>query len=140
MTLFWITAIGMTIAAVVLVVWPLLTKNRILNLYQNDTNFQLAKERLHELKFARSENQISIEQFDSLREDLEDNLVQDLRGQKTVNTISHPNIPLAVALASLLPLIVFLLYFRLGSPNSMGFSISDNNSIPITSLLSLIHI
>ncbi|MBO68429.1 MAG: c-type cytochrome biogenesis protein CcmI [Acidiferrobacteraceae bacterium] len=128
MTFFWIAAIGMTISAVMLVVWPLFAKGKILDSHQNDMNFQLAKERLREWKLAKTKDHISLDEFESLREELEDNLALDLRSRGSVSNVSQPNIPLALTLAALLPLIAFLMYFQLGTPNSIAAPSSSSNS------------
>lgn len=118
MTLFWMLAAAMVLAAVALLAPTLLRRQRA---SEDDTevlNVEIARDRLAELQKAKDDGDLSDEEFAQGRRDLELALAQDLG-------TTDPSRPAAtssgrgalIASALIVPLITVTVYSEIGSPH-----------------------
>jgi len=118
MTLFWILAAAMIVAAAAMLAPTLLKKHRAGNYDTKVLNVEIARERLAELEKAKEAGDLSEEEFAQGRQDLELALAQDLEtadeAAPTGTTSSGKGALVASAL--LIPLITIPVYFEIGAP------------------------
>jgi cytochrome c-type biogenesis protein CcmH len=118
MTLFWIISAAMIIAALVFIAPPLLRKHAAAVDATETLNVEIARERLDELVKQRDSGDISDEEFEQAKRDLELALAEDLQtsaAPQPRQTTGDGRVALLIS-ALLIPLITIPLYFEIGSP------------------------
>ena len=120
MLLFWTLALLMILAAVLLVVPPMIRGGVYGRDDIADTNVALYRERLAELDRQRERGEIEGERYAALREDLERGLLADVAHRESSGTIAHPPpYPVAMAMAVAVPVCGLALYLWLGTPQGL---------------------
>jgi len=127
MTLFWILVAALLLVALLLIARPLLKPPALKELGSGALNLAIARERLAELESARAEGELSDEEFEQVKLELEQALAQDLgtdRPDAPAPKAAAPRAgPWAMAVvAVLLPALTLGLYFHLGSPDALSVS------------------
>lgn len=120
MLIFWLLASLMILAALLLVVPPLMRDRGSGRDAPGDANVPLYRERLVELDRERGREEIDAERYAALREDLERGLLADVGGRAPPRTAAHPP-PywMAVAVAVAVPVCSLAFYLWLGSPHGL---------------------
>jgi len=115
-----------SIVLLIIVLWliaPALLGKRKIN--QDDTdsqNTEIAKERLADLELRLEQGEISQQELDQTRIEIEKSLLQDVRdGEEKVN-ISPKIERNAYVLIAAIPLLAFAMYWLWGSPDSINLS------------------
>ncbi len=118
MTLFWTISAAMMLAALALLAPTLLRKPRVGTDDTEALNVEIARERLRELQGERAAGELSDEEFEQARGDLERALAQDLAGtaQTAVDTRANNGRGAMLMVALLIPLITVPVYLTIGSP------------------------
>lgn len=118
MTLFWIIAAAMMLVALALLAPTLIRRQRSHADGTQSLNVEIAREHLAELVKQRDAGELSDEEFEQARKDLEFALAQDLEGTRDAPAARGGDggrwvLPVTVLL---IPLITVPLYLRIGSP------------------------
>jgi cytochrome c-type biogenesis protein CcmH len=117
MTLFWILSAAMIVAAIVLMAPTLLKKQRAEDDNTQALNVEIARERLAELQKTRDAGELSEEEYQQGKQDLELALAQDLDDQPPPQEApSGGGKGALIAAVLLIPLITIPMYFEIGSP------------------------
>ncbi len=117
MTLFWITAAALTVAAILFVVVPILKYKKVEEISSDELNVEIIKQQLAELEADMEAGELEEEQYTAARHDLEKALLADLnngdrkeRGEVKSGRWAIYAIPLLIV-AIALPT-----YFKIGHP------------------------
>jgi cytochrome c-type biogenesis protein CcmH len=117
MTLFWILSAAMIIAALALLAPTLLRRHRSAEDDTQGLNVEIARDRLAELTKAKDAGDLSDEEFEQGKQDLQLALAQDLEASDTPAPKAGSNGRGAlIASALMIPLITVPIYFEIGSP------------------------
>ena len=118
MLLFWILASLMILAALLLVVPPLMRARGDSEESPAAANVALYRDRLAELDRSLNEREVGPDRYAALREDLERGLLADVGGSPTEpHAAARPPSPwVAIAVAVLVPVGSLALYLSLGTP------------------------
>jgi len=117
MITFSITAGLMLLAALALVLRPLLSSRPLSALDQQDANVAVFRHRLDELEAEQAAGLLSEAAAAEARLELERQLLGDL-GERSAPLRRRPSYGAAVTVGLLLPIAVILLYLQLGSPTA----------------------
>jgi len=112
---FWIAAVVLTLAAVALLLPPLLGKGRAAGIARDDLNVTLFKDRLTELEKELGDEEITPAQYEQARRELEQDLLFNTGGASTA--VRGGGRWMAIIVALLVPVVAFTLYNRIGSPD-----------------------
>jgi cytochrome c-type biogenesis protein CcmH len=117
MTTFWIVTALMLLAALAGLAWPLLRKTSGVGIDRNQQNLEIARERLSELEAENKAAEISDEEFQQVKTEVEKTLADELQSEGTEQKSSATAGALGVAaIGVLLPVLTLGLYFAIGSP------------------------
>ncbi|MGD2159542.1 MAG: c-type cytochrome biogenesis protein CcmI [Gammaproteobacteria bacterium] len=124
--LFWALLLLLLLVAVVIVIYPLLRVRRSTTIAYKDSNLGLYDDKLAELEADLGEGRIDHEQYQSARQEIDRELLQDIpRESRDTASIHyaaqlkrHPG--LAVLISVFLPTIALLVYMKLGMHASTG--------------------
>ena len=120
MLLFWLLASLMILAALLLVVPPLMRDRASGRDSMDEANVALYRERLADLDRERDRGEIEADRYSALREDIERGLLADVGGREAPRTPAHPPpYGMAVAVAVLVPVCGLAFYLWLGSPHGL---------------------
>ena len=120
MLLFWLLASLMILAALLLVVPPLMRHRATDQDTPGAANVALYRERLAELDGERDRGEIETDRYAALREDLERGLLADVGRLETPDFRGHPPPSwMAVAVAVVVPVCGLGVYLWLGSPHGL---------------------
>lgn len=130
-TAFWLTAVVLVVLALVLVLRPLLRNNTAAaRTGQRELNIAVYRDQLRELRADLDQGLLSEAQFAAAQAELEARLAEDaLSAQDTRSGEPPPAVPqrgrrAGYALAAVLPVAAFGLYFVLGSPISLTTAVA----------------
>ena len=120
MLLFWLLASLMILAALLLVVPPLMRDRTSGRDSMDETNVALYRERLTELERERDRGEVDAERYSALREDIERGLLADVGRREAPRMAARPP-PywMAVAVAVLVPVCGLAFYLWLGTPHGL---------------------
>jgi cytochrome c-type biogenesis protein CcmH len=133
MTLFWIVLAGMILVALAMIVPVLLRQQKIVDLDRDRQNVVIARERLAELEQERDGGDLSTEEFEQAKLELEQSLLQDLKSEESAASQADtaPYGPMAMwSLIVFVPLFTVLIYLQLGSPQLAGLKGGERASRP----------
>lgn len=120
MITFWLVAVVMILVSLAIVIIPLLRQHQLAEMNVAQQNVAIARERLQELAVERDSGELSEEQYEKARLDLEQSLLNDIQTDTPVQ-IQQGDIKLnryvATGLLVIIPVAAMLLYFQLGSPD-----------------------
>ena len=120
MLLFWLLASFMILAALALVVPPLMRHRATGRDAPVDANVALYRERLAELDGERDRGEVEADRYATLREDLERGLLADVGALEVQRTgASPPPYWMAIAVAVMVPVCGLGFYLWLGSPHGL---------------------
>ena len=119
MTLFWVVAVFLIIAALLFLLPPLLMRGNGQREAVRDTlNVEIAKDKIAELDADLRTGVLSQDQYQRAREELERSLLEDVGGSTTVRAIptaaANASLISAVVIAIAIPAITIALYQNLG--------------------------
>ena len=111
MITLWIGIGILTLIAVALVIFPLLSRRESRSISANELQVSLFHERLNTLRSQRQDELISFAEYDQAKHDLEEALLEDVPEDLSPSKINPSPSPwLAVALLILLPVAGLALY------------------------------
>ncbi len=117
MTTFWIVTAIMLLVALAGLAWPLLRKTAGDDIDRNQQNLEIARERLSELEAENRAAEISDEEFQQVKTEVEKTLADELQNENPETQSSATAGALGVAaIGVLLPVLTLGLYFAIGSP------------------------
>mgnify|MGYP001819459296 FL=1 len=119
MTLFWILAAAMTLAAVVAVAPALLRNRRESALNRDRQNVAIARERMAELEREHEAGALSTETLDQVKSELEQALADDLADASTEQAARSGGRWALGILLIVFPAMAFGLYWHLGAPEHL---------------------
>ncbi len=119
MTLFWITAAGLIVLAILFIVPPLLRFKPKEEASLDEVNLAIIKQQLVELKADLESGELDQDQYDAARHDLEKELLADTGSGEDITSGGEPKSGrwVMVALPVAVPALALSLYFHLGSPD-----------------------
>ena len=133
MTLFWIILAAMILIALVMTLPVLLRQHKTADLDRDGQNVVIARERLAELEQERDSGDLTAEEFEQARVELEQALLQDLKAEEAaatqVDTADYGRMAMW-SLMLLVPLFTVLIYLQLGSPQLAGLKSGATASRP----------
>ncbi len=120
MITFWIIVVAMIVVALAIVALPLLRKRNVVSQHRDEQNIVIARERLTEMEQELKRNELSQEEFDQAKTELEQALLLDLdvpkEGAAAIGSDKGAGrLALGVMLLGV-PLLTVGLYTMLGSP------------------------
>lgn len=118
MVVFWIVAVLMVVVALSMILPPLFGKHGMVRDDRKEQNVIIARERLQELELERDSGELTQEEFEAYRDELEQSLLADVTGENGEGLLPHVQRSKQTAnlLIVLVPLATVLLYLYLGSP------------------------
>ncbi|MEA3303435.1 MAG: c-type cytochrome biogenesis protein CcmI, partial [Pseudomonadota bacterium] len=117
MTIFWIITASMLLAALAGLAWPLLRKPAGVGIDRNQQNIAIARERLSALEADNKAAEISDEEYQQVKTEVEKTLADELQSEGAEQKSSATAGALGVAaIGVLLPVLTLGLYFAIGSP------------------------
>lgn len=119
MTIFWLVAICLVIAALLFVVPPLLKESAAQGVDHTSLNIAVYKNQLVELEQEYANKAISDEQYQRTRHEIERRLLQDTSAAQSRAGATGGARGTAVAMLLAVPLVSVALYNHLGSPNAI---------------------
>lgn len=122
MITFWIVSALLMAGALLFVVPPLLGgKIRHAAIADHQVaNLAVLRDQLRELETERSGGEITEEQYARARSELERRVIEESRGEQTVDRSERPPIALIAAIVILVPAIAIPLYLGLGTPAALN--------------------
>ncbi|MFW2372002.1 MAG: c-type cytochrome biogenesis protein CcmI [Gammaproteobacteria bacterium] len=123
--LAFITAIiALILLALALLIPALIRKNRLEADRYDQENTRIARERLAELKKDLAEANINQQEYDQVKDELEQSLAMDLSqvGEEQTSAVENSDKSLAITLLVLIPLLSILTYSQLGRFDSLDGS------------------
>lgn len=122
---FWVAASLLLVFSLALLVPPLLGKRRIVVLDREAQNIAIAKERLKELEAQKAKGDLSNDEYERARSELELSLAADIESTTTasdsVQATQETKPIAAIVVAAALPVVALGLYFGLGEPRILFF-------------------
>lgn len=119
MTPFWITAILLSLGALLFILPPLLRRNANAQVTDAaDENIAIHQQQLAELDADLANGVLDTEQYEQSRRELERRVLQDTSANQTTIRPPRANWPLAITLATALPAGAAALYLQLGQPQA----------------------
>lgn len=119
MTPFWITAVLLSLGALLFILPPLLRRNANVQVTDAaDENIAILQQQLAELDADLASGVLDAEQYEQSRAELERRVLQDTSVKQAVTRPARANWPLAIALATALPAGAVALYLQLGQPQA----------------------
>lgn len=115
MIIFWTSAALMVLAALALILRPLLSNRPLSALDQRDVNLSIYHRRQRELKADQAAGLLTDETADEARLELQRQLLGDMDVEPSAPVRRQPAYMVAVAVAFLLPIATIALYLNLGS-------------------------
>ncbi len=119
MTVFWVVAVALIIAALLFLLPPLLKRGNVQREVVRDTlNVEIAKDKIAELDADLRIGVLSQDQYDRARQELERSLLEDVGGTTAhaiPTTAANASLISAVVVAIAIPAITIALYQNLGS-------------------------
>ena len=129
MLLFWILASLMILAALVLVVPPLMRGGATAPDAPGHANVALYRERLAELDRERDRGEVDADRYAALREDLERGLLADAGGREATRTAALPAPHwMAITVAVVVPACSLAFYLWLGSPHRLDSPVQPRDA------------
>lgn len=129
MIIFAIVAVGMLLVALAGLAWPLLKKSAIEAVDRNRQNLDIARERLAELEIENRADEISDEEFQQVKSEVEKTLADELQEEPAEHRSASTAGALAVAaIGVLLPLLTLALYLAIGSPQLINGATAQQQS------------
>ena len=121
---FTIAIIALILLALALLIPSLIRKNRLEADRFDQENTRIARERLAELKNDLAEGNISQQEYDQVKDELEQTLAMDLsqEGDEKSTVVENSDKSLAIILLVLIPLLSILTYSQLGRFDSLDGS------------------
>ncbi len=118
MMLFWILAGLMVAAALLMILPPLFGRQDTVSADRRQQNIIIARERLQELEQERDNGELSQEEFEAYRDELEQSLLDDVAPEQSDDQQRHVHRSRqsAIALIVLVPVAAIGLYLFLGEP------------------------
>jgi len=121
MTLFWILAATAVLIALALLAPTLLKRRKLEADYTTEVDISIARERMEEIIAEHNKGELSDEEFEQAKKDLQIVLAQDIGGKETGVVVRSPGetagrVALMVMIV-LLPALTLGLYQQLGSPD-----------------------
>ncbi len=114
MLTFWALAAVMIVLAVVSLIFPFVITSKREDNDQRTLNIRLFKERLSELEAGLDDASLSSEEFDALKLELQQSLLQDAEGTTTQARTTPGTKSLMFGAVVAVPLLVFAIYQQLG--------------------------
>ncbi len=114
MLTFWALAAVMIVLAVVSLIFPFVITSKREDNDQRTLNIRLFKERLSELEAGLDDASLSSEEFDALKLELQQSLLQDAEGATTQARTTPGTKSLMFGAVVAVPLLVFAIYQQLG--------------------------
>ena len=119
MTAFWMTAILLTLGALVFILPPLLRRNPSAQATDAaDENISIYQQQFAELEADLANGVLDTDQYEQSRRELERRVLQHASAQQTAMRPARANWPLAITLAVALPAAAAALYLQLGQPQA----------------------
>ena len=127
---FTIAIIALILLALALLIPSLIRKNRLEADRFDQENTRIARERLAELKNDLAEGNISQQEYDQVKDELEQTLAMDLsqEGDEKSTVVENSDKSLAIILLVLIPLLSILTYSQLGRFDSLDGSAAQEMS------------
>jgi len=125
---FILAAASITLAVLILLLWPLITKRHAASSNRSDQNLYFARNRLQELAAQHQQGAISDQEYQALKNEIESNLVDDINlNQNTQsaetdsesNSAPDNNRALIISLCLSLPALAVLIYALTGTPEAL---------------------
>jgi len=125
---FILAAASITLAVLILLLWPLITKRHAASSNRSDQNLYFARNRLQELAAQHQQGAISDQEYQALKTEIESNLVDDINlNQNTQsaetdsesNSAPENNRALIISLCLSLPALAVLIYALTGTPEAL---------------------
>jgi len=116
MTLFWITAAGLTALAILFIVLPLLRYKPVEEVSTDELNIEVIKQQLKELDADMEAGELEEELYEASRHDLEKALLADLSGGDDKSSEPKAGRWAIIGVPIIVVAIAFATYFQLGSP------------------------
>ncbi len=133
MTLFWIILAVMILVALAMTIPVLLRQHKMADLDRDRQNVVIARERLAELEQERENGDLTPEEFELAKLELEQALLQDLQAEEGAasqpDTAGYGQLAMWL-LIILLPLFTVLIYLQIGSPQLAGVTGDEAPSRP----------
>ncbi|WP_210398057.1 c-type cytochrome biogenesis protein CcmI [Motiliproteus sediminis] len=121
MTLFWILVALITLASLLFIWWPALKQRQQTQaLDRNAQNVAIFKERLSELEEERKQGNLDDENFESLKRELELNLLQEVDDSDLPQLREERSLWLPVGLSLLVPVLAVYLYLQWGASTELA--------------------
>ncbi len=118
MTLFWITAAGLTAVAILFIVLPLLRYKPIEEASSDELNIEIIKQQLKELEADMEAGELEQEQYTASRHDLEKALLADLNtGNENKASEAKSGRWAIFAIPVIIVVIALPTYFKVGAPD-----------------------
>lgn len=114
MLTFWVLAVVMVVLAVVSLIFPFVITSKREDNDPRTLNIRLFKERLSELDAGLEDASLSVEEFDVLKLELQQGLLQDAEGTTTQIRTTAGTKSLMFGAVVAVPLLVFAIYQQLG--------------------------
>lgn len=114
MLTFWVLAVVMVVLAVVSLIFPFVITSKREDNDPRTLNIRLFKERLSELEAGLEDASLSVEEFDVLKLELQQGLLQDAEGTTTQIRTTAGTKSLMFGAVVAVPLLVFAIYQQLG--------------------------
>ena len=124
MLAFTTAIIALILLALALLIPSLIRKNRLEADRFDQENARIARERLAELKKDLAENNINQQEYDQVKDELEQTLAMDLsrQGEEHTLVVENSDKSLAITLLVLIPLLSIFTYSQLGRFDSLDGS------------------
>jgi cytochrome c-type biogenesis protein CcmH len=117
---FWSAMLVMLLAAIAILVFPLLRPGKTQSFAYRESNLRLHEEKLKELDFDLSEGRIDPSQYKVARQELDRELLGDVPAESKNTAALHYGVEpvkkpaIALSIAVFIPMLAFLVYMQLG--------------------------
>lgn len=134
--IFWIVVLAMTLLALAFVIPPLFKKPRTLGPDRDAVNIAVYRQRLKELKTDLENDDLTQDQFDQARAELEAEMAFDLNKEtapghqspESPESIEAPKKIVAISLATVIPLVSVALYLYFGNLDAISPEVNGGGS------------
>ncbi|MBC8241043.1 MAG: c-type cytochrome biogenesis protein CcmI [Alphaproteobacteria bacterium] len=125
----WLAIGGLTLAAVLPLLWPLLRPSRTLS-DRLDHDLEVYRDQLREVAAELATNALSEQEAGEVRREIERRILRAAEHKQGSGTQMAPSALTAVLIALLLPALTLFLYTQLGQPSQPGQPLAEREIAP----------
>jgi cytochrome c-type biogenesis protein CcmH len=128
-TVFWLSAAALALAAVALVLRPWFRRRADTEVSRSAANLSIYRDQLRELEADLAAGKLARADYERARIDLESRLLEDVRAREDPKARQPVRRGIAIAVGVGVPLVAFAVYFWIGNPGAIQQTVEHDVSV-----------